>query len=431
MAAEWTNFKAKMKAKRIDKGKGKKKDTISAFNDENDTLVVQRLSAEVSGKAQKYSRIGAREFVSYEYEEFTIENIRRACEKHFAVDKSMSCDILAGEQGPSCNTVKQIPDSRVIHVRFVERVPVVELDEGTELGTRERGPSLKSLPAKRKFSDAETKTRSVPTKSAPSPSKFVPRSLSVVEMLKLGKVITQSTTSVNIYAFNFNEMSWSTTPSTVDFSIGKEPFGKGGFRQAFKATSNDKEFQGTWVIKKYLPKSISDIESTGQSIEQHTKKVVQMHYLARNFAARLSQELQASDDHILFGETPKYNKISLGKLDSDEYVTVEELVEGSFVKHINNNGHICGDTNNPVCNKAECLAHYSFERSNKEVMVVDIQGCDYLLFDPEVASKELKSNEEFFFCTGNLSISAINNFIESHKCNWYCELLKLPELTNL
>ena len=101
MAAEWRNFKAKMKAKRIDKGKGKKKDTISAFNDENDTLVVQRLSAEVSGKAQKYSRIGAREFVSYEYEEFTIENIRTACEKHFAVDKSMSCDILAGEQGPN------------------------------------------------------------------------------------------------------------------------------------------------------------------------------------------------------------------------------------------------------------------------------------------------------------------------------------------
>ena len=225
-------------------------------------------------------------------------------------------------------------------------------------------------------------------------------------------------------------MSWSKTPSTVDFSMDKEPFGTGGFRQAFKATSNDKEFQGTWVIKKYLPKSISDIQATGQSIEQHTKKVVQMHYLARNFAARLSQELQASDNGILFGETLKYNKIFLGKLESDEYVTVEELVEGSFAKHINNNGHICGDTNNPVCNKAECLAHYSFERSNKEVMVVDIQGCDHFLFDPEIASKELRSNEEFFFCTGNLSISAINNFIESHKCSWYCELLQLSELTN-
>ena len=37
MAAEWRNFKAKMKTKRIDKGKGKKKDAVSAFNDENDT----------------------------------------------------------------------------------------------------------------------------------------------------------------------------------------------------------------------------------------------------------------------------------------------------------------------------------------------------------------------------------------------------------
>lgn len=165
-------------------------------------------------------------------------------------------------------------------------------------------------------------------------------------------------------------------------------------------------------------------------MEQHTKKVVQMHYLARNFAARLRQELQSSDNLMLFGETLRYNKIFLGKLDSDEYVTVEEFVEGSFVKHINNNGHICGDTSNPLCNKAECLAHYSFERSNKEVMIVDIQGCDYLLFDPEIASKELKSSDEFLFCTGNLSTTAIQKFIDSHKCNWYCELLKLPKCTS-
>ena len=46
-----------MKMKRIDKGKGKKKDTVSAFNDENDTLVVQRLSTEVSGKAQNIQEL--------------------------------------------------------------------------------------------------------------------------------------------------------------------------------------------------------------------------------------------------------------------------------------------------------------------------------------------------------------------------------------
>ena len=55
-------------------------------------------------------------------------------------------------------------------------------------------------------------------------------------------------------------------------------------------------------------------------MEQHTKKVVQMHYLARNFAARLRQELQSGDNLALFGETLRYNKFFLGKLDANEYV---------------------------------------------------------------------------------------------------------------
>lgn len=103
-------------------------------------------------------------------------------------------------------------------------------------------------------------------------------------------------------------------------------------------------------MKKYSPKTVSDIQVTGQTVEQHTKKVVQMHYLARNFAAQLRQELQSGDNLVLFGETLRYNKLFLGKLDSDEYdeYTVEEFLEGSFVKHVNNDGCICGDISNPV-----------------------------------------------------------------------------------
>ena len=32
----------------------------------------------------------------------------------------MVCDILAGEQGPSCTSVDHIPNLRVVHIRFVE-----------------------------------------------------------------------------------------------------------------------------------------------------------------------------------------------------------------------------------------------------------------------------------------------------------------------
>ena len=84
-------------------------------------VTVQRLSSEVSGKAQKYARIGLREFVPFTEDELTIKNIKRCCERHFAVQlgTSVVCDILAGERGPSSKTLEQIPDMKVIYVRFV------------------------------------------------------------------------------------------------------------------------------------------------------------------------------------------------------------------------------------------------------------------------------------------------------------------------
>ena len=119
---DWRNFQKKMTEKRVT-GKEKKAKGKGAVALPDDTITVQRLSAEVTGKLQKYSRIGARVFVSYEFEEYTIENIKSACMKHFGIpeDGILCCDVLAGEQGPSCFSVKQIPDFKVIHVRFIER----------------------------------------------------------------------------------------------------------------------------------------------------------------------------------------------------------------------------------------------------------------------------------------------------------------------
>ena len=84
-------------------------------------LTVQRLSSEVSGKAQKYARIGPREFVPFTEDELTIDNIKRCCERNIPtqVGTSLVCDILAREQGPSCKTLEQTPDMKVIYVRFV------------------------------------------------------------------------------------------------------------------------------------------------------------------------------------------------------------------------------------------------------------------------------------------------------------------------
>ena len=82
MAAEkkdWEAFREKMKDKRCKKpqqavhNKGLSAGDLILRNGE---LVVQRLSSEVSGKAQKYSRIGAREFVPFNEEEVSIRAIK-------------------------------------------------------------------------------------------------------------------------------------------------------------------------------------------------------------------------------------------------------------------------------------------------------------------------------------------------------------------
>ena len=98
--AAWKKLKDKVTAKR-----GKKRDAGDATHKllTGKELTVQRLSSNVSGKAQKYARIGPREFVPFTEDELTIENIKRCCERHFPTqaDTSLVCDILAGEQGPS------------------------------------------------------------------------------------------------------------------------------------------------------------------------------------------------------------------------------------------------------------------------------------------------------------------------------------------
>ena len=128
---KWANFAAKMSAKRQRTTNVKKKGGQSL----KEEIIVQRMSSNVSGKAQKYNRIGHREFVPFEkYDgELTLENIMDACQAHFAkrVDKDMVCDVLAGEQGPSCRKIEHIPDLKVIHVRFVKRCDLV-MDETQE-----------------------------------------------------------------------------------------------------------------------------------------------------------------------------------------------------------------------------------------------------------------------------------------------------------
>ena len=118
----WGTFKNERKTKRCKTGDGGGKKNEKGNILERQELAVQRAELRDIREGPKiYSKRASG--VRAVGEELSIEGIKAACEKHFSPlleRKRLSCDILAGEQGQSCHTVKHIPDLEVIHVRFVK-----------------------------------------------------------------------------------------------------------------------------------------------------------------------------------------------------------------------------------------------------------------------------------------------------------------------
>ena len=87
-------------------------------------------------------------------------------------------------------------------MRFVDRT-VLNVDERSEISQDV------AIKISKKRCLTQVKHASQPTTSAPSPSKskFVPRSLSVVEMMKLGKEI-ENTTFINILLLKTSPLAW-------------------------------------------------------------------------------------------------------------------------------------------------------------------------------------------------------------------------------
>ena len=302
----------------------------------------------------------------------------------------MEVDIIAGERVPTCNSLHQIPDLKLIHVRIIPRVIEVEKSATSVLDRKWASTSLQN-------NDAFIKSAGSPTKKPPvKVGETFPKSLSISAMLGLGKVVKTPSDSViiNVYTFNMETLTWSLIPVRAEFQVAGIHFGEGGFRRAYRATSCTAEFKGAqWVVKKYLPSTLECVEKTNQSLEDYTKKTVQTHLLAKSFAQQLQakfSEVEDSESMNLFS----YNDIFMGKIEiSGEYVTIEEYISGSFKKYVNNDREISNEKC-ASCEKAECLAHFSFEKSDRKLMLLDIQGAGYTLCDPEIATTELLSDED-------------------------------------
>ena len=399
----WKQFEERIVEKR--NGAGGKNEQASP-----EVIMVQRMSEIPSGRLKKFEPLEPREFVPFsEFTCLSLENIKTACEEHYSMPTG-TCDVLASNQGPSCTRFEQIKGKKIYLIRFLQADPEYHSQRFSTTNEIHHGP-------------VERKALTSLQSSTAEPSKFA-QSVSLADLMKAGKIIKKRIPDkLNLEQFDIETMVWK-DHAEMNFLIDEEPFEQGFFRKAYKAVEYTS--QKMWVVKRYKEQAIKNLDHLNLGHEEHARKQVQMHTVARNLAQRL--EKNAPEE---FGETFKYGKVFFS-LFKGEPITLEEYVAGDFIKYVNNDGN-CGAPENEdlieVYEKAETLVHFSNSITKKKMMVLDIQGSGYQLYDPEIATKELLDTAgDIYFCSGNLTDKAIDNFIAQHKCNQFCIILGLKSM---
>lgn len=378
-------------------------------------ILVQRMSSTLSGRLKKYDPLDTRDFVPFgEYEELSLENIKEACERYYNSPEN-SCDVLASERGPSCTKMEQVKGKKVYYIRFVQpQDDVVRAKKAKTSKSEPISPSKKD-----DYSAVALNTQNCPTQ----PKTVYPKSISLENLLRAGKLVKPpEITTLKVEAFDVGNAKWVAMP-TIEVEIEQKSFAGGAFRDAYKAKCVNKggSLGEELVVKKYSPEAIKEITETLKvPLKNHTKKQVQMHSVAKSITARFASKVPVEFGQVLYSEW------------NDTPVTVEEFVPGDFVKYINNDGDCVESPDkeyDEIFEKAHCLVHFSYLYSKRKLMILDVQGSKYQLYDPEIVTTDLfDTGEEFYFCAGNLSEEAIECFKNVHKCNRFCKMLELEAL---
>uniref|UniRef100_A0A672R4G8 non-specific serine/threonine protein kinase n=1 Tax=Sinocyclocheilus grahami TaxID=75366 RepID=A0A672R4G8_SINGR len=127
--------------------------------------------------------------------------------------------------------------------------------------------------------------------------------------------------------------------------------------------------------------------------------------------------------------SPRFLDVSLLHWRSDgQWLTVEKNMSGHFRKYNNNTG----EEISPSSGLEEAMlafSHWTFEYTNRELLVLDLQGVGADLTDPSLIRVDDKSSsEEMAFGPANLGDDAIQSFVIKHTCNSCCKKLGLSDM---
>lgn len=204
----------------------------------------------------------------------------------------------------------------------------------------------------------------------------------------------------------------SITMSRMDLTIHKrpQPFAQGSLRAVSYARTDASNIH---YVVKWFKKPGSRIDDLIEDMR--------IQALCKSFALEFNAVLENehSVDFIVTACFKGRSKKTFG----DEYISIEPYVDGTHVKYNGNDGYVNTDIpDDPSNQAAQAFSHFTFERSQGQFLVCDLQGVGELLTDPVIHTRDQK---RFDRSKTNSNEEGFKLFFRTHECNDICRKLML------
>ena len=200
--------------------------------------------------------------------------------------------------------------------------------------------------------------------------------------------------------------------SITELTVNKrsKPFAQGAMRVA--AYARTKDSKNRFVVKSF--------KKQGKKLA-HLAEDMRCQALCKAFALEFSA-LVGEESSLDFIVTTCLRSKGRGAA-RDEHLSLEPLIEGTYIKYTNNTSWVNRDNpDDPINLAAQAFSHFTFERSRGRFLVSDLQGVGRLLTDPAIHTRD---EQRFKLSDTNLGREGFKFFFSSHECNDLCHKLKL------
>jgi len=198
------------------------------------------------------------------------------------------------------------------------------------------------------------------------------------------------------------QKQWVTRETNV--LIAPKWFEKGTMRAAFKMKFVDDQVRGNQMYVAKLTLKAKDRTSSVQYEKDCKMQMIAVDYAKKYNMLNPPKKVEFLDAFL----------IQLVEREGQPIVAVEAFVTGSYVKYNNNL-----DWTEEKRNTPQAFSHWTYIQSEKQLMIVDIQGVGDVWTDPQFHTSYPTTD----FGKGNLEQMGIDGFFKAHKCNSICEFL--------